>query len=275
VRNVARLSWSVVLFIVRPHCGSISRSRVSVSVALAGVISLAGLLALSGCSSKKASDTTSAVVAESTAASESVDSTSATIAPSAETLAEALPGSVDSSVASDSLPSDAAASDAAVSDSVASDSAVSDSAAVGGGVTASSVDPQVAMEAAIVSGMSSQLGVTDPKQLACVSDSVKGADFAKPEGQGKILRGVLKCAPDAMAAQGAKSLREANPTVTEKQSVCVVKATFEVLGGMADSELVSAMSSSKLSPAIVEATIGKAKGCGLTEAEIRKAIQQK
>lgn len=225
------------------------------------VLGLAGTFALTGCSSKKAADTTTAstdvqttVAAESTAAE----------ATSAETFAATTEARAETSEATAAT---TLAPETPTPDSVASDSAPA-------GVTPTSVDPQAAMEAAIVSGMSSQLGVTDPKQLACVSESVKGVDFAKPEGQGKILRGVLKCAPDAMAVQGAKSLREANPAVTEAQSVCVVKATFEVLSGMPDADLVSAMSSSKLSPAIVEATLAKAKGCGLSEAEIRKAIQQ-
>ena len=222
---------------------------------------LAALCALAGCSSDKAANSSSAAAVETSVAVDvtvvSVESSepvvSAESVGSAETLAEALPGT----------------SDSAASDSVSGDTAAGDP-----GVTPTSVVPQAAMEAAIVTGMSSQLGVTDPKQLACVGESVKGADFAKPEGQGKILRGVLKCAPDAMAVSGAKSLRESNPSVTEKQSVCIVKATFEVLSGMADSELVAAMSSSKLSPEIVEATLAKAKGCGLSDAEMRKALQQ-
>jgi hypothetical protein len=221
---------------------------------------VAGVLTLSGCSSKKAADTTavSAAVETTVAAEATVPET--TVASSAESSSTAA---VETSVGAEAV-----AAETTVAAAVATTAGSSD------GATPTSVDPQVAMEAAIVSGMSSQLGVTDPKQLACVGDSVKGADFTKPEGQGSILRGILKCAPDAMAVQGAKSLREANPSVTEKQSVCVVKATFEVLSAMADSELVAAMSSSKLSPAIAEATVAKAKGCGLTDAEIRKAIQQ-
>jgi hypothetical protein len=238
------------------------RAKTWSPLALLMAAGLAGVLALSGCSAKKASDTSSAaagavetslaakVVPETSAAPVETSAVTATSAAVAETSA-AMANESDSSVA------------------VAIDSVGADS-----GATPTSVDPQAAMEAAIVTGMSSQLGVTDPKQLACVGESVKGADFAKPEGQGKILRGVLKCAPDAMAVQGAKTLRESNPSVTEKQSVCVVKATFEVLSEMADADLVSAMSSSKLSPAMVEATLAKAKGCGLSDAEIRKAIQQ-
>ncbi len=220
-------------------------------------IGIAGTLALTGCASKKAADTTAS--AESTA----VEATTA------ETVAAttAAPAETSEALAATTLAAETATPNSTTPESITTDSAPA-------GVTPTSVDPQAAMEAAIVSGMSSQLGVTDPKQLACVGESVKGVDFAKPEGQGKILRGVLKCAPDAMAVQGAKSLREANPAVTEAQSVCVVKATFEVLSGMPDADLVSAMSSSKLSPAIVEATLAKAKGCGLSEAEIRKAIQQ-
>jgi hypothetical protein len=224
-------------------------------------IGLAGTLALTGCASKKAADSTvGSTDAQTTVAAESTSVEATT----AETVAAttAAPAETSEVMAATTL-----AAETATPDSVASDSAPA-------GATPTSVDPQAAMETAIVSGMSSQLGVTDPKQLACVSESVKGVDFANPEGQGKILRGVLKCAPDAMAVQGAKSLREANPAVTEAQSVCVVKATFEVLSGMPDADLVSAMSSSKLSPAIVEATLAKAKGCGLSEAEIRKAIQQ-
>jgi hypothetical protein len=208
------------------------------------IVGLAGALALAGCSSKKAADNTG------------VDVTAA------ETVA-ATTAETSTAVAETTLAAEAVTPDSAASDST-----------LAAGAAPASVDPQASMEAAIVAGMSSQLGVTDPKQLACVGESVKGVDFANPEGQGKILRGVLKCAPDAMAVQGAKSLREANPSVTEEQSVCVVKATFEVLGGMPDGDLVSAMSSSKLSPEIVEATLAKAKGCGLSEAEMRKALQQ-
>jgi hypothetical protein len=220
---------------------------------------VAGVLALSGCSSKKAADTTAVGAAVETTVAAKATVPATTVALGAESSAAAVETSV-------------GAEAEAVETTVAAD--VATTAVPSDGATPTSVDPQAAMEAAIVSGMSSQLGVTDPKQLACVGDSVKGADFTKPEGQGSILRGILKCAPDAMAVQGAKSLREANPSVTEKQSVCVVKATFEVLSAMADSELVAAMSSSKLSPAIAEATVAKAKGCGLTDAEIRKAIQQ-
>jgi hypothetical protein len=221
------------------------------------VVGLAGALALAGCSSKKAADNTGVDV-----------TTAETIAATTAASAETSPA-----VAETTLGAEALTPDSLTSDSVTSDSAASDSTLAAGAAPAS-VDPQASMEAAIVAGMSSQLGVTDPKQLACVGESVKGVDFANPEGQGKILRGVLKCAPDAMAVQGAKSLRESNPSVTEEQSVCVVKSTFEVLGGMPDGDLVSAMSSSKLSPEIVEATLAKAKGCGLSEAEIRKALQQ-
>ena len=247
----------------RPLPNPARRLMVSAPFSFLSAVGLVAVFGLSGCSSKKAVDTSAVVAVETTVAvgapatetaAASVETTVASVVDSSvvspETTAEALPGSSDSTAAS------------------------GDSAAADNGATPTSVDPQAAMEAAIVSGMSSQLGVTDPKQIACVTESVKGVDFANPEGQGKILRGVLKCAPDAMAVQGAKSLREANPTVTEKQSVCVVKATFEVLSAMADSELVAAMSSSKLSPAIVEATLAKAKGCGLSEAEIRKAMQQ-
>ncbi len=248
------------MFTFRPLASPASRFNLSAPVAFLCVVGLAGTLALSGCSAKKASDTSAAATAvETTVAVEGASETT-TLAASAETTSVVVAAETSAAISGATV---VAAGEAAVSDSAPTD-----------GATPTSVDPQAAMEAAIVTGMSSQLGVTDPKQLACVGDSVKGADFTKPEGQGKILRGVLKCAPDAMAVQGAKSLREANPTVTEKQSVCVVKATFEVLSGMADSELVSAMSSSKLSPAIVEATLAKAKGCGLSDAEIRKAIQQ-
>jgi hypothetical protein len=227
-------------------------------------VSLAGALALTGCSSKKTADTTVAAASDSQApaASETTVAVEATTAETAAATTDVASVETSAAVVATTL-----AGEPATADSVASDSAPA-------GATPTSVDPQAAMEAAIVTGMSSQLGVTDPKQLACVGESVKGVDFAKPEGQGKILRSVLKCAPDAMAVSGATSLREANPAVTEAQSVCVVKATFEVLSAMPDADLVSAMSSSKLSPAIVEATLAKAKGCGLSEAEIRKAIQQ-
>jgi hypothetical protein len=227
----------------------LERSRFASSFALLCAVGLAGALTLSGCSSEKAADTSAASAVAFTTA----------VAPETTALsAESTAGVVETSVAAPASETSAASADSVPAD----------------GATPTSADPQAAMEAAIVSGMSSQLGVTDPKQLACVTDSVKGVDFAKPEGQGKILRSMLKCAPDAMAVQGATALRESNPKVTEEQSVCIVKATFEVLGGMADSELVAAMSSSKLSLAIVESTLAKAKGCGLSEAEIRKAIQQ-
>jgi hypothetical protein len=247
----------------RPLGSRVRRAKSSSPLSLLCLAGLAGALVLTGCSSKKASDTSAAAsgVVEFTAAGEA--SAAETIV--AVTSETATPTETSADSSETTVPSD---SDSLTTDAVTADSAQSD------GATPTSVDPQAAMEAAIVTGMSSQLGVTDPKQLACVGDSVKGADFTKPEGQGKILRGVLKCAPDAMAAQGAKALRDSNPSVTEKQSVCVVKATFEVLSEMADADLVSAMSNSKLSPAIVEATLAKAKGCGLSEAEIRKAIQQ-
>lgn len=237
--------------------GSLCRSRPAGRVAAVWVIGLVGVLSLVGCSSDKATDSSAATADETTVAVESTAVAVTVAAPAAESSVAAPETVASAETTAAALP--------ASSDAVASDSP---------GVTPGSEDPQAAMEAAIVTGMSSQLGVTDPKQLACVSASVKGADFAKPEGQGKILRGVLKCAPDAMAVSGAKSLRESNPTVTEKQSICIVKATFEVLGGMADSELVTAMSNAKLGPEIVEATLAKAKGCGLSEAEIRKALQQ-
>lgn len=249
----------------RPPANSAKRSlRFKALLCTVSAVGLAGALTLSGCSSKKAADTTVAAASDSQARDAS-ETTAVVGAKTAETAA----ATTDVESVETAAPGVATtlAGEPATSDSVPSDSAP-------GGATPTSVDPQAAMEAAIVSGMSSQLGVTDPKQLACVGESVKGVDFAKPEGQGRILRGVLKCAPDAMAVQGAKSLREANPAVTEAQSVCVVKATFEVLSAMPDADLVSAMSSSKLSPAIVEATLAKAKGCGLSEAEIRKAIQQ-
>ncbi len=245
------------MFTLSPLASPAQRFNRSVPFSFLCVVGLAGALALSSCSAKKSSDTSTASSAGETTVAAKVAAENTVVA-SVET----------SAVAADSSGVNSETTLAAAADPVVRDSLPTN------GATPTSVDPQAAMEAAIVSGMSSQLGVTDPKQLACVGDSVKGADFTKPEGQGKILRGVLKCAPDAMAVQGAKALREANPSVTEKQSVCVVKATFEVLGGMADSELVSAMSSSKLSPVIVEATLAKAKGCGLSDAEIRKAIQQ-
>jgi hypothetical protein len=249
----------------RPPTNSAKRSlRFGPLPRVVCAVSLAGALALTGCSSKKTADTTVAAASDSQAPAAS-ETTTAVEATTAETAAATTDvASVETSAAGIAT---TLAGEPATADSVASDSAPA-------GATPTSVDPQAAMEAAIVTGMSSQLGVTDPKQLACVGESVKGVDFAKPEGQGKILRGVLKCAPDAMAVQGATSLREANPAVTEAQSICVVKATFEVLSAMPDADLVSAMSSSKLSPAIVEATLAKAKGCGLSEAEIRKAIQQ-
>lgn len=247
--------------------GAVQRVKPFGALASLCALGLASVLALAGCSSDKAADTSSAATVETSVAVDTVGADTTVVSvesvASAETVAEALPAS-SGSEAIESLAIETVASDTVASDTVAGDP----------GATPTSVDPQAAMEAAIVTGMSSQLGVTDPKQLACVGDSVKGADFAKPEGQGKILRAVLKCAPDAMAVSGAKSLRESNPSVTEKQSVCIVKATFGVLGGMADSELVAAMSSSKLSPEIVEATLAKAKGCGLSDADLRKALQQ-
>lgn len=242
-----------------PLAVPVRRSKAAGSFAALCVVGLVGALSLVGCASKKTADTTVTPSAETTSAAETTAGAETTTAPT-ETSA-----SVETEATSETTAEALAVSSDPVGDSAPADPVVS---------TLAGQDPQEAMEAAIVTGMSSQLGVTDPKQLACVSESVKGADFAKPEGQGKILRSVLKCAPDAMAVSGAKALRESNPTVTEEQSVCIVKATFEVLGGMADPELVAAMSSAKLSPEIVEATLAKAKGCGLSEAEVRKALQQ-
>ena len=243
---------------IRPLAGPVRRSKSAGPFAAVCVVGLVSVLSLVGCSSKKASDTSAATLAETTVVAETTITSETTLAAPVETSAVA---------------DSAASAETTAAALPTSSDAADDSAPLDAGI-APGTDPQAAMEAAIVTGMSSQLGVTDPKQLACVTDSVKGADFAKPEGQGKILRGVLKCAPDAMAVSGAKSLRESNPTITEKQSICIVKATFGVLGAMADSELVAAMSSSKLGPEIVEATLAKAKGCGLSEAEIRKALQQ-
>jgi hypothetical protein len=252
---------------IRPLAGLVRRLKPSGRVAvLCCVVGLTGVLSLAGCSSKKTADTSAVAAAETTIVGETSPASETTVVASAETTVAAVEAS---GVSSEPSTVPLLGSDASVADSVPSDSAPSAAPA-----TPTSVDPQAAMEAAIVTGMSSQLGVTDPKQLACVGEAVKGADFAKPESQGKILRSVIKCAPDVMAVSGAKSLRESNPSVTEKQSICIVKATFDVLGNMADSELVAAMSSSKLGPAVVDATLAKAKGCGLTEAEIRKALQQ-
>ena len=244
---------------IRPLAGPVRRSKSAGPFAAVCVVGLVSVLSLVGCSSKKASDTSAATLAETTVVAETTITSKTTLAAPVETSAVA---------------DSAASAETTAAALPTSSDAADDSAPLDAGIAPGTEDPQAAMEAAIVTGMSSQLGVTDPKQLACVTDSVKGADFAKPEGQGKILRGVLKCAPDAMAVSGAKSLRESNPTITEKQSICIVKATFGVLGAMADSELVAAMSSSKLGPEIVEATLAKAKGCGLSEAEIRKALQQ-
>jgi hypothetical protein len=128
------------------------------------------------------------------------------------------------------------------------------------------------LKASNVGQIMGQLGVTDPTQIACAETASKGADFTKPEGQGKVFRAALKCAPDAMARQGASDIRKNNPTITETQATCLVKATFQVVDEVPDADLVGLLSSNKFDAKLMDATVVKAKDCGLTEAVIRTAL---
>lgn len=87
-----------------------------------------------------------------------------------------------------------------------------------------------------------------------------------------LLRGLMNCVPEELAASTGKSFVEANPDLTDEQGPCIAKAYFTVLKAKSEEEF-AALAVAENPPESVKTEIAAAAaGCGLDAATLKKVL---
>jgi hypothetical protein len=139
-------------------------------------------------------------------------------------------------------------------------------------IAAAAADPLAAVQ-----GL---LGITDPKDLACIKAAVEsapaGAAGASAAGiDPAALKAVIKCQPPQIVSLLSAQIATSLPKATPEQVDCVAKATLAVLAE-SDGDVLSALTGGAASAPkeLQEKLVEKAKPCGLSEGDLKIAAGQ-
>jgi hypothetical protein len=139
-------------------------------------------------------------------------------------------------------------------------------------IAAAAADPLAAVQ-----GL---LGITDPKDLACIKAAVEsapaGAAGASAAGIDPVaLKAVIKCQPPQIVSLLSAQIAASLPKATPEQVDCVAKATLAVLAE-SDGDVLSALTGGAASAPkeLQEKLVEKAKPCGLSEGDLKIAAGQ-
>jgi hypothetical protein len=138
-----------------------------------------------------------------------------------------------------------------------------------------------AADAALTEGLVqalSGMGVKDPATAAaCVrkeSPELTLDSLLPPSGPGAgLLRGLIRCASDELAAQGSASMKVQG--LTDAQKACAAKAALLTLADQDDARLTELMSrpAREMPDDVLEQSVARAADCGLTRDQIVAAIR--
>ena len=216
------------------------------------IVAAISLVVLGACGKSKTAETT--LAAESAPAS--------TVATSA--VDSAAPGtSVADSAAVANSNVTAVATDANSTNPVSTE-AGSDRPAVGPNVNASKIAAQIAA-----------FGIVDKAKVECVTKAAGTKpvpDGTMPVG---LIKGIMTCAPEAMADTSLPALKTALPTLTDEQAKCVAFATFKVLASLSDNDFKAAFSTGSTNAMpddVKKKATNASKSCGLSAADLEKAM---
>ncbi len=209
----------------------------------------AGALFLGACGSSKASSP----AADSTAA----ESTAAESTAAVETTVAAASTETSAPSESPTVPEGAT--------TVASDAAATTVPGVAPAAASASQDAVAAMAAA--------LGITDKKDLDCITSKIDPT--AAPAAGGvdpNLIKALITCQPPALVDAAKGSLVTRLPNATPEQIDCVARASLKVLGE-SDGDVLSALTggATSLPPELQSKFLETAKPCGISEDDLKKA----
>jgi hypothetical protein len=211
---------------------------------LAPSVIMTGALFLGACGgSSKPADTTVAASDTTVSASET------TVAATAETTAVAAETTV-----------------AAESPSTVAEAGAATTVAVAAGDAPATPDAITAMAGA--------LGITDKKDLDCITSKIDLT--AAPAAGGvdpNMIKALISCQPPALVEAAKGQLITRLPNATPEQVDCIARATLTVLGE-SDGDVLSALTggAATLPPELQENFLKEAKSCGVSEADLKKAV---
>jgi hypothetical protein len=205
---------------------------------------IAGALFLGACGSSKAS-------------SPAADSTTAQSTAAVETTVAGASTETSAPSESPTVPEGAT--------TVASDAAATTLASVAPVAASASQDAVAAMAAA--------LGITDKKDLDCITSKIDPT--AAPAAGGvdpNLIKALITCQPPALVDAAKGSLVIRLPNATPEQIDCVARASLKVLGE-SDGDVLSALTggATSLPPELQSKFLETAKPCGLSEDDLKKA----
>jgi hypothetical protein len=148
---------------------------------------------------------------------------------------------------------------------VASEAAATTVAGVAPAAASASQDAVAAMAAA--------LGITDKKDLDCITSKIDPT--AAPAAGGvdpNLIKALITCQPPALVDAAKGSLVIRLPNATPEQIDCVARASLKVLGE-SDGDVLSALTggATSLPPELQSKFLETAKPCGLSEDDLKKA----
>jgi hypothetical protein len=172
------------------------------------------------------------------------------------------------SAAADSTPASEAISSDASAETEASDTSESaETEAAGSATEAASEEPSGTDGVTQMKAMLAGMGLTDEKQIACITDKVKDLnDDTAASGA------MISCAPEFMAEQAAGGITEQFPDVTKEQALCISKITFQTLADLPEDERAKTLATDDMPPEFKSKITPQAKKCGVSDAKLEEIL---
>jgi hypothetical protein len=125
-----------------------------------------------------------------------------------------------------------------------------------------------------VKAMAAALGITEKKDLDCITSKI---DLTAPPAAGGVdpnmIKALISCQPPALVEAAKGQLVTRLPNATPEQIECIARVTLTVLAD-SDGDMLSALSggATALPPELQSKFLEKAKSCGLSEDDLKKAV---